>query len=356
MEQEESKTNIICRGRLIVVDDDSAMLKTLSNILSHFDFDSKLFSSAEAALKHVIAEPQSFDVILTDLNMPGMNGLEFIKKAKELDHDTIAVFLTGYPSSENAVGALRSGAFDFLEKPFSTEHLLLTLDKAVSMRRLSRELENHKLHLADMLEERTQELRNALKRIEQSYMTTMDVIAALLEAREPDTARHSKRVCDRAVFLTSKIFPGNDKLLNIMERGARLHDIGKIGIPDAILNKPGKLTPEEMQIMRTHTEIGYKIISSIPDMQEAAEIVRSHHERFDGQGYPKNLKGEEIYIGARIFSIIDTYDAIRFERCYKGAISQAEALVFIDENTGTQFDPEVVRVFKQYINEIDQIE
>lgn len=356
MEEKEQKINKPSRGNLVVVDDDNEMRKTLSNILSYFNFHLSLFPSAEKALAHITAHPESFDAILTDLNMPGMSGLDFIKKAKELDNQTIAVFLTGYPSSENAVSALRCGAFDFLEKPFSTDHLLLTLDKAVEMRRLSRELEAYKQHLEEMLQERTRELRETLQRLEKSYMTTMEVIAALLEAREPNTARHSKRVCERSLFLAAKLKPEDKAFLESVKRGAHLHDIGKIGIPDAILNKPAKLTPEEMQVMRTHTEIGYRIVNSIPDMKDAAEIVYSHHERFDGNGYPRGLKGEEIYIGARIFSIIDTYDAIRFERCYKGAVSQELALSDIEQNAGSQFDPEMVKLFKQYIDEIDKID
>lgn len=343
------------RGRLIVVDDDEAMLSNLHKILSFYGFQVMPFSAAEDALKKAISDKDSFDAILTDFNMPGMNGIEFIERLRQTDPEAVAVFLTGYPSAENAVSALRAGAFDFLEKPFSNDHLAVTLDKAVELKRLHRKLEDYRSHLEEMLQERTKELRNTLRKLEKAYMTTLEVIVALLEVREPSTARHSKRVSDRTVFLSRKMGISGEKELEAISRGALLHDIGKIGIPDNILKKPGKLSPEEMEIMRNHAEIGYDVVSTIPDMETAAEIVYSHHERFDGSGYPKGLKGESIPLAARIFSVIDTYDAIRFDRCYHKGTSMKEALAEIEKSSGSQFDPLVVSCFKANINEIDEI-
>lgn len=355
MEQSPETVQKNIRGRLIVVDDDDAMLTNLQKILSFYGFLVMPFNSAENALEKAISDKNSFDAILTDFNMPGMNGIEFIERLRQTDPEAVAVFLTGYPSAENAISALRAGAFDFLEKPFSNEHLAITLDKAVELKQLRRKVENYRCHLEEMLQERTRELRSTLRKLENAYMTTMEVIVALLEAREPSTASHSKRVSDRTVFLSRKMGISEEKELEAISKGALLHDIGKIGIPDNILKKPGKLSPEEMEIMRSHAEIGYKIISTIPDMEAAAEIVYSHHERFDGKGYPKGLKGENISLAARIFSVIDTYDAIRFDRCYHKGTSMKEALAEIEKASGIQFDPYVVKCFKENINEIDRI-
>ncbi len=343
------------RGRIIVVDDDDLMLNNLQRILSFYDFSVIPFHSAKEALFKILVDKDSYDAILTDLNMPEMNGIEFIQAVKKEDPDAVPIFLTGYSTSENAIGALRAGAFDFLEKPFSNEHLAMTLDKAVEMRRLRRYLEAYRFRLEELLEERTSELRKTLKRLEGAYMTTLEVIISLLEVREPDTAQHSRRVSERTLFLAKQSGITDKVMLESIRRGALLHDIGKIGIPDAILKKPGRLTPEEMDIMRTHALIGFNIINTIPDMEHAADIVRSHHERFDGKGYPRQLAGKDICVGARLFSIIDTYDALRFDRCYHKGIPMMEACAEIEKNAGTQFDPEIIAVFKSNIEELDKI-
>ncbi len=343
------------RGRVAVVDDDEAMLGSLKRILSFHSFEVTPFNTADAILDFMRTTPDAFDAILTDLNMPGMDGLELMRLIKEIDPESVIIVLTGFPSADNAIAALRGGAFDFLEKPYSNEVLSLTIDRAVEMRKLHYSLKNYHLNLESMLDDRSKELRGALVKLNEAYMQTMAVIVALLELKEPDTAKHSMRVSKRALFLAGKMGLRDPRLLESIRRGGLLHDIGKVGVPDSILNKPERLDEEEMKSMRMHPKMGYDIVNTIPDMQEAAEIILSHHERFDGKGYPRRLAGKEICVGARIFSIIDSYDAIRFDRCYRKGSSRDESLSEIERGSGSQFDPEIVAVFKSNIAEIDKL-
>ena len=343
------------RGRIAVIDDDAAMLLSLKRILGFNGFEVIDFTSASAAIEAIKPNPSSFDTILTDLNMPGVDGLSLMRSIKEIDKDAVIVVLTGFPSAENAISALRNGAFDFLEKPYSNEILSLTLDKGVELRHLRKSLEDYHKNLENMLEIRSRELRNTLSRLNEAYMNTMEVIVALLELKEAGTAQHSIRVGRRTAHLAALMgIKQGSKELESIRRGALLHDIGKIGIPDSILNKPAKLDEEEMLFMKRHPQIGHDIVSTIPEMEAAAEIVLSHHERFDGKGYPRALAGTDICIGARIFSVIDAYDAIRFDRCYRKGTSMEESLAEIEKASGTQFAPDVVEAFKVHIEEIDK--
>jgi len=343
------------RGRVVVVDDDEAMLSSLKRILAYYGFDVLPFGSAESALSFVRSSHDSFDVVLTDLNMPGMDGLELMRCAKDADPDIVIVVLTGFPSADNAISALRNGAFDFLEKPYSNEMISLTLDRGIELRKLRRSLKSYHQNIEEMLDERGKELKTALSKLNGAYMKTMEVIIALLELKGQDTAKHSVRVSGRAIRLAELLGIGGARQLESIKRGALLHDIGKIGIPDAILNKPARLDEEEMGIMRLHPKMGYDIVATIPEMEDAAEIILSHHERFDGTGYPRRLSGAGICVGARIFSVIDAYDAIRFDRCYRAGASIEKAVAEIERGAGTQFDPEVARVFKENVQEIEKI-
>ncbi len=344
------------KGRVAVVDDDEAMLGSLRRILSFFGFAADAYQSAQAAIAAYKADPERYDAILTDLNMPGMDGLELMRQIKTIDKDAVIVVLTGFPSADNAISALRNGAFDFLEKPYSNEVLCLTLERGVEHKRLRKARAEYQQALERELGIRTKDLREALSSLEKSILNTLEVIVALLELKEPGTAQHSIRVARRTERLALRMgVPQGSKELEDIRRGALLHDIGKIGVPDAILNKPAKLTDEEMGVMKRHPKIGYDIVSTLPEMEAAAAIVFTHHERFDGKGYPRHLGASEISLGAKIFSIIDTYDALRFDRCYHKGVSKEIALAEIEKASGTQFDPEAVAAFKAHIDELDAI-
>ena len=341
----------VSRGRLAIVDDDEAMLFSLKRILSFYGFETVGFAFAADALSAVEANPLSFDAVLTDLNMPGMDGIELMNAIKALDKDAVVIVLTGFPSADNAISALRGGAFDFLEKPYSNEVLALTLDKGVELRRLRKSMAEQRTTMAAALDSRSEELRNALSLLSSSYMKTMEIIVSILELKEHGAIQHCIRVGRRCVFLASLLGVPKGKDLEEIGHGTILHDIGKVGIPDAILDRRASLTRDEDEILRRHPKIGYDIINTIPDTAIASEIVLSHHERFDGSGYPRGLSGEKICLGARIFSVIGYYDKLRFVN----GLSQEDALREIVNGAGSSFDPVIVEAFKSKIDAFESI-
>ncbi|MDD3604527.1 MAG: HD domain-containing protein, partial [Kiritimatiellae bacterium] len=218
--------------------------------------------------------------------------------------------------------------------------------------RLLVENRNYALDLEAMVRLKSKDLTSALTRLQASYMFTLEAFAALVGAREQDTGQHSHRVSEIARMISEKLALPDQEIEDIT-RGALLHDIGKIAIPDAILLKPGPLTDEERKIMQTHAEVGYNILKSSEALCNVAELVYSHQERFDGSGYPRGLRGEEICIGARIFSVIDAYDAMRAHRVYRKSMTVEKAVEELKRGSGSQFDPEVVKAFLALLPEIE---
>jgi putative nucleotidyltransferase with HDIG domain len=250
-----------------------------------------------------------------------------------------------------ALDALRNGAYDYLLKPFEREQLLATVRRALENRRLKRENDAYRTNLEALVASRTQQWKTALSNLEKSYDITLEALGGALDAKDAETEGHSKRVTAFTIAIARKMGLPKEEI-SVIARGAFLHDIGKMAIPDAILRKPDKLTDEEMEQMREHCYRGYKIIKDIPFLAEAAEIVYSHQERYDGLGYPRRLKGEEIPIGARIFSIADTLDAMTVDRPYRPAQSFDAARKEIEAWSGRQFDPALVEVFLGIPNSI----
>jgi putative nucleotidyltransferase with HDIG domain len=261
------------------------------------------------------------------------------------------VMVTAVHDISVALTAIRNGAYDYLLKPFEREQLLATVSRALENRRLKMENRNYQLNLESLVEARTDQLQAALEELKRSYDITLEVLGEALDYKDRETEGHSKRVTAYTMAIASRMGVPKEQIETIA-RGAFLHDIGKMAIPDNILNKPGKLTPDEVAIMREHCHLGYKLVRKIPVLQEAAEIVYSHQERFDGSGYPRGLKGEGIPLGARIFSIADTLDAITSDRPYRPAQTLDAARVEIEKWAGKQFDPEVVKVFLEMPNKI----
>ncbi|MGC1450444.1 MAG: HD domain-containing phosphohydrolase, partial [Candidatus Sulfotelmatobacter sp.] len=240
--------------------------------------------------------------------------------------------------------AIRNGAYDYLLKPFEREQLLNTVSRALENRRLKVENRTYQTNLESLVKARTDQLQSAMASLERSYDITLETLGDALDLKDRETEGHSKRVTAFTIAIARAMGLPREQI-NTIARGAFLHDIGKIAIPDKILNKPGKLEPDEMTIMKEHAYHGYQIVKKIPFLAEAADIVYSHQERFDGSGYPRGLKGEQIPLGARIFSVADTLDAITSDRIYRAAQSLEAAKVEIQKWSGRQFDPEVVNVF-----------
>jgi putative nucleotidyltransferase with HDIG domain len=261
------------------------------------------------------------------------------------------VMVTAVHDISVALAAIRNGAYDYLLKPFEREQLLNTVSRALENRRLKVENRTYQTNLESLVAARTDQLQAAMASLERSYDITLEALGDALDLKDRETEGHSKRVTAFTIAIARAMGLPREQI-NTIARGAFLHDIGKMAIPDKILNKPGKLEPEEFTIMREHAYHGYQIVRKIPFLAEASEIVYSHQERFDGTGYPRGLKGEEIPLGARIFSVADTFDAITSDRPYREKQSLQAARTEITKWSGRQFDPEVVRVFLEMPDKI----
>lgn len=339
---------------VLVVDDDPTLCALFSRILSRSNFSVLTAESGQKALEAVQGESGMIDVALVDLHLGEENGLELLTQLREFDESMIGVVITGQATLDDAVGSMRAGVYDFIQKPVSPVQLTAVLERATKYRRLVLENKRYQLHLEDMVREKSMSLSRALGQVQESYQFTLEAMAAMLDAREQRTGAHSKRVSQMASILANKM-GASTRELEIIQTGALLHDIGKIAIPDHILLKEGPLTPDEMEIMKTHSKLGYDIIKAGPGLEEASEIVLQHQERFDGKGYPRGLKADEISLGARIFAVVDAYDAIRSDRPYSKGQSAQEAVNEIVRHRGTQFDPEVVDALLRCQKEIAEV-
>lgn len=332
-----------------MVDDDMAIRQLLATKLKISGFDVTACGSGEEALKILSAE--SYDAIISDLNMPGISGLELLAEAHHRFPRTAFLMATGVGDVSVGVAAMKQGAADYILKPFQMEAVTASLRRALEMKRMEAELDEYRQRLEEMVEQRTEQLKAAMRRIEFTYDETLEALAAALDLRDNETAGHSRRVTLYALELAQRCNFSPDDLKQL-ERGAYLHDIGKIGIPDLILLKPGKLTPEETSVMKTHVRIGYELMSRVAFLTSAAQIVLTHQECFDGSGYPQGLRGEEIPLGARIFAIADTLDAMMSDRPYRQGRPYAVARAEIQRESGKQFDPRIVAVFLEVPEEI----
>ena len=339
---------------VLVVDDDEALCRLFARMISRAGFSVLTAQTAADALAVAEREQGMIDVALVDLHIGPDNGLDLLKKLRALDESSIGIVITGQATLEDAVTSLQQGAYDFVQKPVAPPQLSATLERAAKYRRLVLENKRYQAHLEDMVREKNAALSRALDQVTDSYQFTLEAMADMLDTREKRTGAHSKRVARMAVVLARKMGASLEEI-EYIGTGALLHDIGKVGIPDAILLKAGPLTPEEREVMKTHPHLGYNIIKAGPGLEPASEIVLAHQERYDGTGYPRGLQGEDICLGARIFAVVDTYDAIRSDRPYSKSRSAAEALAEIVRNSGTQFDPAVVVALQNCQADIEDV-
>ncbi len=331
------------KGRILIADDDELICRLVQRSLTPHGYEVTVASSAAAVHEQFDTQTVGFDVAFVDLQLGKDNGLEVVDYLRSKDNYLAPIVITGHASLDSAVASLRHGVYDFVQKPFTPGHLLALVTRALTFKQLRQENARYQLHLEDMVREKSAALSGALTEVKQSYEFTLEALAAMLDAREHATAQHSQRARKITLLLARELGLPPAELEDI-GRGALLHDIGKTGIPDEILLKDQQLTPEQRQIIQRHPEIGYNIISATPFLAKAADIVLCHHERFDGNGYPRGLRGTAIPLGARIFSVVDTYDAMRSTRPYHQGRPPEEALAEIQRHAGTQFDPDVVTV------------
>ncbi len=329
--------------RILVVDDEEAIREIVASMLTSAGYACKQAGSGMEALA-VLNSDEVFELMLSDLMMADLDGIGLLERTKEKYPDMPVVMVTAVHDISVALQALRNGAYDYLLKPFEREQLLATVSRALENRRLKIENRNYQINLESLIEARTGQLQVALKELERSYDITLQALGDALDLKDAETEGHSRRVTAFTMAISRHMGLPREQI-DIIARGAFLHDIGKMAIPDAILRKPGKLTPDEVATMQEHCYKGYQIVKKIPFLSAACDIIYSHQERYDGSGYPRGLKGKEIPLGARIFSIADTLDAIMSDRPYRPRQPFSAARAEIEKWSGKQFDPDVVKVF-----------
>jgi putative nucleotidyltransferase with HDIG domain len=329
------------QARVLVVDDQKHCRAEIDGMLERPEYSTVLSSGREEAIAH-IERDAPYDLVLSDLTTAGSDGNGLMGRMRRVQPDTPLVLLTH--DLKAALAAVRQGAYDYLLKPIEKDQLLTTVRRAIDYRRLVQQNAMYRQDLEQMVSARTGMLNQAIADLERSYDITLEALGDALDLKDAETEGHSKRVTAFTIALArgAGVPP---QQIPIVARGAFLHDIGKMAIPDAILLKPSKLQLDEQIVMREHCARGYQMLRKIPFLQEAAEIVYSHQEHYDGSGYPRGLKGEQIPLGARIFAVADTLDAITSDRPYRKATSFTAARMEIKRCAGTQFDPKVVEVY-----------
>jgi len=331
----------IVSPRILIVDDEVEITEILADLLSE-EYECIRAGSAEEALTRL--QGSEFQLVISDITMPGMSGLDMIPHVKEIAPDTVVVMISGMQTVESAIGALRLGAFDYLMKPFDLRQVEAVVKRALEHHDLVVAKQRYENHLEELVEQRTIELDKALNSLEAAYRSTLKALTAALETRDSETHGHSERVVTYSLRLGREYGLSSDEM-KALEFGSLLHDIGKIGVPDSILRKPAKLTEEEWVRMREHPLHGQQILRGIEFLQGASRVVAQHHEKWDGTGYPLGLRKEEIDICARIFSVADAFDAITSDRVYRRGKSYEAASQELDDWSGRQFDPKVVEAF-----------
>lgn len=346
---------------VLIVDDEPAVRELLATQLGFLGFEARQTGDPEAALRTTSGDTPPA-LVLLDIEMPGHSGVDLLRQIKKVDETMQVVMVSGLHDLETVRRCLRSGAYDYLAKPFELEDLRNTVSRALERRRLIMQNQAYQKNLERMVRDQTEEIRNTRD-------IALETLARLAESRDSDTGLHLERMPEYSRILARAASHGpyadrvNDEFVEWVYKSSPLHDIGKVGIPDAILRKPGPLTAEEQTIMRTHTTIGGDTLRSVLDrfsgptfLSMAMEICYSHHERWDGGGYPCGLVGEEIPLSARIVAIADAYDAITSVRPYKKAETHEEAMRRILIDRGKHFDPVLVDAFTDCTDEFESIQ
>ena len=327
--------------RILVVDDEPEIRDVLCELLSD-RYECVPAASAEEAL--ALMREGRFSLIISDIMMGGMSGLEMIPRVLAVSPETVVLMISGVQTIESAIKALRAGAFDYIMKPFDLRQVDVAVNRALEHYDLRRAKQLYEAHLEELVEQRTAALDEALESVEDAYRSTLQALAHALETRDAETHGHSERVVTFSLRLGRELGLDGEQL-KALEFGSLLHDIGKIGVPDAILRKPAKLTEAEWVKMREHPCHGQQILRGIKFLEGAGRVVGQHHEKWDGSGYPLGLRGEEIDLNARIFAVADAFDAMTSDRVYRAGKPYEAAAEELEKWAGKQFDPQVVEAF-----------
>jgi putative two-component system response regulator len=350
------------KATIMLVDDTPANLKLLEQLLKKEGCRVMQFPNGRTALG-ALARKQP-DLILLDIMMPEMDGFEVCARLKENEatRDIPVIFISALADTEHKIRAFTEGGVDYVTKPFQEEEILARVKTHLSLRQMQQELRKHNLYLEELVREKVRE-------ISESQLSTIHAVSKLAEYRDDETGRHIERTrlfCRMLaeVLAEKSRYSGsiNKTFIENIYHAAPLHDIGKVGIPDSILLKPGKLDTEEFEIIKTHTTIGAMTLQQVRNkypqnafVNMGIALTRSHHEKWDGSGYPDGLSGENIPLSARIMAVADVYDALRSERPYKKAFSHEKSCGIIREGNGSHFDPDIVAAFNSIHLELAQV-
>ncbi len=329
---------------ILIVDDEEAIRRLLYQKLSSEGYRCQEAGGADQALDEL--ESSLIALVILDIKMPGKSGIELLPEIKASYPDTAVIMATAITDTSTAIQCMKNGAYDYITKPFNLDEVVLSVDRALEKRRLELENRDYQQHLEQKVERRTEELRRAIEKIKLASLDTIFRLSRAAEYRDEDTGAHIKRMSQYSAAVARKMGL-NEETVETIVYAAPMHDVGKIGIPDRILLKPGKLDPGEWEIMKQHTIIGAQILegSDAEFIKLAKVIALTHNEKWDGSGYPKGLRGSKIPLSGRITAIADVFDALTSKRPYKEPFSLERSFGIIKQSRGNHFDPEVVDAF-----------
>ncbi|MFW6044426.1 MAG: HD domain-containing phosphohydrolase [Planctomycetota bacterium] len=342
---------------ILVVDDDRGARQLLSELVQQCGWQAEL---AEDGFEALAKMKLGFDAVLLDVNLPGIDGYEVARRMTEENEQLPIIMVTGQDSHSDRLQAVEAGAADFIAKPVNMTELQVRVSSQLEKKEALDQLKQHQAHLEEMVDKRTaalretmEELANSKKEVQNAYVETINRLALAAEFKDRGTGFHIERVSRCTGILAEKCGIDTDKI-EVVRYASYMHDVGKVGIPDDILLKPGKLEEKEWETMKTHTKLGQELLSgsSSEILQMGALIAEYHHERWDGSGYPHGLKGEDIPIEGRICTFADVFDALISDRPYRKALSVDKALNIMQEEKGTHFDPHLFDVFEANLDEI----
>ncbi len=337
------------KSAILIVDDEDDCRKLLSLSLGQAGYDCDVATSGAEALEKL--QTGSYDLLLSDIKMPGMTGLELLATLRQFDEDTAVVMVTGLATFDTALTALKLGASDYVPKPFNLEHVTLCVERALDRRRLLMENRRYQQELEALVKERTAQLEKALEETQRANRDTVYVLSKAAETNDEDTGMHIKRVGVYTAKIASKLGI-NGAALEKLGYSSELHDVGKVATHPDILRKPGKLSEEEFSEMEKHTTRGAQILAEVGFLDLAEEIALCHHEKWDGSGYPRGMAGQDIPLVARITAIADVFDALTSKRCYRDALPVDKALTIIADERGKHFDPCVHDAFMGVLDDV----
>jgi putative two-component system response regulator len=338
----EQRRRVPLEDRILLVDDEEMICSIMARRLSREGYVCATAKNGREALNQFYKG--AFSLIISDIRMPEMDGLELLKKVKAVNPKTMMVMVTAYAELEMAVEAMRLGAYDFLTKPVNLELVVLSVKNALEKKRLEEELEAYHKNLEKLVEERTAKLQQAYHILKKAHLDSVKVLAEAIDAKDPYTRGHSDRVRKMSLKIAMHLGMPEGRMESL-EYGALLHDIGKIGIKDEVLQKQGALSPLEYQYIQEHPLIGVKIVEGIDFFKDKIPMIRHHHEHFGGNGYPDGLSGEGIPLEARIIAVPDAFDAMTSVRPHNRIMPLAEVLAELEACKGKQFDPAIIDIF-----------